>query len=400
MSEPLHTENVPAKEVYKDIKGRPFIDKNPNKAALAIEVARGRPKEYERVSTKHGRSMTESASSKKSVWAGPERGDIYGASTVKGTAMYQKISIEVYKDEEGYVRFKANGLMEDKVVPRIKEISLYMRKNGLPTEMIRSIKKLEFVYIKEDKNWKKIPINEWKQKVLEEAKFRNEPNIDALKNYLEKTDFIALERDVQVDERLVDLKDAILEGRLKNFLKPIFKWLNAATYGRDGGLIYGTPSPGIFNLTDTDIKRYIIDFLPTQMGLYLGRFHRLGLTHRYLHDQNWTAVGTVVDLDSVEGDSAVRHDHVNTDYDFAKDLEQTVNEVRSLADIFARHYNLDTEQLYKEILGKFVLNYFRERKVKDFDSIRLNKYDKIFGNGVGKEVLDKVRTELENINIQ
>lgn len=48
-----------------------------------------------------------------------------------------------------------------------------------------------------------------------------------------------------------------------------------------------------------DQKKYINVILPAIMGENLARFHRANCHHKYLHENNWTLAGEIVDLDSV-----------------------------------------------------------------------------------------------------
>lgn len=313
MSEPLRTESIEARILYEKGAGEPFIK---NKAvpaatassALESEKVRGK---YERISREHGRSMTETASSKKVVWGGPFSGDIFGARNIKGTNM-SEIKIESTIAEQYGVR--AHGLMDDTDIPRIERASEVLRKNGLPTEALRAIVELKNVWAggEKDKTRERVPVGIWKLEELKRIKKEKPELYEKTKTYFKETKFVAIERDVQVDERVEDLIAACEENRLRQFLEPVFKWLNVATAVKNGGIIAGTPKPEGFEYKKQDIYRYFASYLPSQMGIYLGRLHKLGLAHGSPHAQNWSAIGTLYDTDSVYGKPVFSDDEAPT----------------------------------------------------------------------------------------
>src|SRR3990172_10093417 len=186
VSEPVRTELIKAETIYRERLPGPFAQKGKTVAALlgkqnedysfirtdifGVEHPEVRPAipGYERIDTRHGRSMTESASSKAAVCGGPLPGDIYGARTVKGTTMNAgyRGSIKIDKYYLSPYGLRGFGLMDDSVIPRVIKASKLMRGNGLPTELPRQIKELKEVWVKQDipldqDFWEKIPISKW-----------------------------------------------------------------------------------------------------------------------------------------------------------------------------------------------------------------------------------------------
>ena len=397
MSEPIRTELVKTRTIYKEHLPGPFAQLDGKVAAslerqgiehefikrnvFGKEYPEVRPviPRYEKIDTAHGRSMTESASSNKVVWGGPLPGDIYGARTVKGTAMRASIKgISLDSHSESPYGYRGFGLMDDSVIPRVIKVSELLRKNGLPTERPAKVKELKEVWVQKwiDGHiaWKKIPIKEWETSTLQ-AETEGGADFEKIKRYLQETKFIAIERDVQVDERLQNIAKAAYNDRLKEIMTPIFKWLNVATQVRSGGIIAGTPKPKPFRYNKGDLNRYFLSYLPSQMGTYLGRFHKLGLQHEFPHWGNWSAVGTLYDLDSVSGQALYSDDKPVEDKDQVHDINITYGAAEILLNRLA--YTPGFERAYKPFFTQFLRSYFTEKYGAGVTSKDLNGNERL-----------------------
>lgn len=304
---------------------------------------------FEKISDAHGRNLTESASSKRAVWTGEYLGDIFGARSVKGASTSDAYLEE---GENGEYDVRAHGLTDDVALPRLLRASDFLRKNGLPTEAIRSVSDLTGVRVK----GKEIPIDEWEKEELERVKNEFPDLYGAFKTFLKETKFIVIERDVQVDERIRDLKLAHGEKRLKEFMAPIFKWLNVATASRNSGIISGTPRPDKFDDTAESFDRYFESYLPSQMGIYLGRLHKLGVIHGSSHDQNWSVVGTLYDADTISGKPIFSDDDSPTAADFEADVWTSLETINSLNEDLGYAGELKSQSLFN-----FIKNYLLSR---------------------------------------
>lgn len=397
---PLHTEKVKAVSTSLGAIDRPFLRYPKNETYAAIgdpeypwaeaqknlleklkEKLRPNP-DFKSISPTHGRNMTEMVTSAKVLWGGTLPGDIYGARSLKGGRMDTPGGIKIEADSESYYGIHAWGLMDDGCLPRVVAASELMRKNGLPTECPREVKKIKDVWLKTtdpDGNvyFKKVSIKKWEKDELKriqdeanEADDYTKPDkiksAQQTEEYLKRTEFIVLERDLQVDERLIDLAEAARNNKLKDVLKPVLKWLNVATQAKNSGLIPGTARPQKFDAENSeDVQEYLTKWLPSQMGIYLGKFHTIGLTHQFLHNQNWSAVGTIYDLDSVKGKSLFSGDKIPTDEDLTVDIYDSLNDINSLilhdlpdTDEFK---GVDIDDLAVEASYQFLKNYIKEK---------------------------------------
>ncbi len=363
---------------YRDTYYAPFLRDEKNTAPASVGYAGNFPfveylekkgrnlekhrmktqKSFEKISPKHGRSMTEKITSKKLVWGGDLPGDIYGAVTIKGTSMEEDVVIERTDLFGG--EYRGYGLMDDSSIDRVTRASEILRAHGLPTEKPVNVKKIKEVYIKrnESRLFDKYTIGNWEKKESEEHK--RSLRKKGLQKYLDDYDFIALERHVQTDERLTDVEWN--EKNFTGFLKPIFKWLNVATAYKNSGLIAGTPRPEAFDMSKRSLRRYFMGYLPSQMGVYLGRLHKLGLTHGCAHAQNWSMVGTLYDLDSITGKRLFRDDRRSSQGGYADDFYCAVE---VLTDKLPRILGLsglkDRKKLLEDALFTLADYYLKER---------------------------------------
>lgn len=371
-----------AESLYANELGSPFIDHDSKKVAASIGNAtdirsirvskKGSGKvesekiktenRYELITDSHGRSMTERATSKSVFWRGNLPGDIYGAKSIKGTAMYQSLRI----GEGGIADYgvQGKGLMDDACIDRCIRVSEVLRVHGLPTEKPVSVMLLNEVIRKKDSRfWEKIPISKWKKIKLDEID-ENRGWRKTVDRYFSETNFASLERYVQVDERIKDLDQ--FTSSFENmviFLNPIFKWLNVVTLYTKNSLISGTKQPEQYKTNRASMNRYFSIFLPTQIGTYLGRLHKLGIVHRYPHDQNWSMVGTLYDLDSPSGEAIYDSDGKPEYREYANDFYSVVVHsgniiAKALSELSNNPaiYNLQTN-----IRAEIARNYIRER---------------------------------------
>lgn len=349
---------------------------NPFKKSEQVNVATN----YAIVSPEHGRAIIDTRINNKVIWGGNLPGDIYGARDWKGANMD---SVRLIKDECGYLGYRVQGLKDSIGINRIEKVSQFLRENGLPTEHPTKVVKI----LEISKYGKKIPVGEWKEettKALEEsvialekssnfeAAEREKQEVADVKAYFESVDFFIEERDLQTAERLRDLERLKDEISFKSVVEPIFKWVNKVFDYKKSGLIGGTNAPERFTFTQDDIKRYFGEWLPTQMGIYLARMHKLGLAHGFTHAQNWSAVGTLYDLDSVSG---LPEDATTEDKSMASDTRETVGALAELFDSQTNYLRSNFPELTDKAQAVLVSSYIKER----------------FGNQINNEQLESIK---------
>lgn len=265
-----------------------------------------------RISRVHGRSLVDSRINNKVLWRDTE-GHVYGAKVWKGVVMDDPI---LQLDRQSPFFLKTIGLQDIVCLQREIMSSKYLRENGLPTVFLTKVKEIKEII----EDGKRIPVERWKKRRLaeinqaikktggSEAVEVGRKLLQMVQTYFDKTGFYSVEYDAQVAERLDDLGLVRNWDDFDRLMNPIFKWVNAATSWRKSGIIPGTAQPEKFEFNGEGIECYFAEWLPIQMGTWLARLHNLNVYHGFAHGQNWSAVGTLYDLDlrgEVFGDPAL-----------------------------------------------------------------------------------------------
>ena len=134
-------------------------------------------------------------------------------------------------------------------------------------------------------------------------------------------------------------------------MNPILKWLRVATSKTGHGLITDSPKPPE-NMTT---EQYFGTWLPGEMGKYLGRLHKNGISAQMAHTQNWSAVGTLYDISS-------NFTPTNKESFLRDDIRYTYTSINSLLNPQLGNY-LETNfpELAWEAKRNFLQSYYQER---------------------------------------
>ncbi len=313
---------------------------------------------------------------------------------------------------------------------RIERASELLRRKGLPTEKIVRESTLKEVWVKGGSNEVvKISIETFKKEVLKriwgsaQVERKNgdvhsaqtlEKRWRDIKDYFESTNFYAVTRDLQTAERLTDITHPTSINKFQKNISSVFKWINTTCAIKRNGIIPNTEKPEPFNYNEDDIKRYLSEWLPKQMGIYLARTHNLNLTHNFPHEQNWSAVGTLYDLDSLCGiPLGDKIDDDALEQQKYMDCSKTLSALeRSLPP--DTPFGNDIAKLYPEVFEKaiesFLVAYIKERWEKQqlidskFISKIESKYiwqipfpnvsDKFANNELKSKIVAKLRASL------
>lgn len=389
-------------------------------------------------SVKHGRATFDTRVEKQVVFF-DTYGNIFTAREWKGN------TVPDFKDLK-ITGGNLWGLMTLESLGHINEVSQFMRENGLPTEAIISAHFVKTVYF----DGVEMPIEKAKEKYkvhkkaeiereskeldtkvtsflkkiniapneknLQSDQFLNSIEDQVPKNlkdeYEEITDkamylrhdrkmisggtidtakIIVVERGMPIGERLSDLDIAYTTDDYKKILKPIFEKINFITKVK-GNIMPGLEPPKNFDPNSTEsIRYYLNEYLPKQMGAYLGRFHKNGLAHHYTHGSNWNAIGILVDLDSVTGKvgkmnlGPIKKDDLGFDSKLSYDvLMGTVNAFLQTEKV--RPYNPKDFQKVTEL---FISNYCIEFLKDKPDSVDIDD-----------ELMELRVTTLQNISLR
>lgn len=145
----------------------------------------------------------------------------------------------------------------------------------------------------------------------------------------------------------------------------IFTFINmreSIEAGREGR------NPEYFDASnDEDIARYFGEYLPKRIALNLAKLHSLGITHRFLHNQNVSMAGGIYDLASLRGKGLRESDEAITAEDIRKDFGEFLMGVHMIGDI-GKHRGWSEEQ-QKELGKKSRINLYKTYLENAIDAI-------------------------------
>lgn len=278
------------------------------------------------VSKEHGRAVYENFGGNHLLWQ-DEQGNLYGERDHKGVLMDKSRDIE--DDEYGHMSLRVNGMKDGWVLERILTVSDYLAKQGIPSERITEVRKLEQVI----DDGHTVDMEEWKQNAIQRY-LRNPDNLKGhdqpektVNKYMD-TDFYALTRDLQVAGRLRDLSQLGSKKDYHMFMEPIVKWYRLASHYKPE---HFTPlSPDVVKHTgqpvsEEEMRDFMNRVVPINMGRNLGLTHNLGLAHGWCHAQNYSLVGSYYDVDSIHGEPI--GDPLITLQDKSRDFSMTLGAI-------------------------------------------------------------------------
>lgn len=247
---------------------------------------------YEQISMYHGRSLEERLDTLN--YFNDDYGNPFGALSYKGCVAgtirtEPPLSVN-YRNSS----FEVIGMVDDVETDRLLRTSDLLRRFGIPTEMILKVSRLKELI---DSSGNYMTVDEWREREIKEAR-----NSKMRREYISNVNLFVVKRATQLGLRMIDT-NRLFRGspeKWNRLISSVFDWINLVSIKKGYGVTPGTP-PVEFRVNDKDIRRYLFDWMPTQLGISTARVHSMGIVFRYPHSQNWTAAGTFCDLDSLEG---------------------------------------------------------------------------------------------------
>lgn len=291
----------------------------------------------------HGRSFELEHSLLAEPWQ-DEFGNSYSSISLKGNNYSEPSVIETLTASD---RVIAYGLQESSVIRRVLRASRILRTNGIGTEYIVGIaepKELPWPTIDRFAGlYEMVSLPEYKRRIVErhweelpDEQRTSEALVD-LSSRFERMVFYTSARAMDTAYRLGDIRrdDEALEA----FVTHLNKHEPSAK-----------EQP--YTSSKKDMSRYIHEIFIPRAASNLAKLHSLGLAHRYPNGMNVTALGSIVDLDSVHGQLLELGDEPITYRDMANDLVTFMNDLGSFS---GRRGELFMED---EVMDEFAKAYF------------------------------------------
>lgn len=308
------------------------------------------------------------------VWQ-DEYGNFFTTLSTKGNNFSDP---RVYRSNTAPSGYIPHGLQETDAYLRVVRASRILRQNKVDTEMVvRTIEPKYFRYYKLDENGKSVN-GEFEYVTLDEFKRRllmdHWELIGGGENSLEEfqrvsqaigeMSFFITIRAMQIGNRIADLLTDQKHMRLE--IEKIFHVLNLYR-SKELGETLSIENP-------EHILWYFENFLPTMIGQNMGAMHRAGLVHTFPVIGNVTALGGLVDLDSVRGEPLGLGDKTLTEEDYLNDfnhytLDADLDDFADLKNILAfglilagqKDENFKPGQSHVNFQANFTAGYVRLR---------------------------------------
>jgi hypothetical protein len=226
------------------------------------------------------------------VWR-DEFDNAFTSLSLKGNDFSHDSVVQSATAPSGYA---AMGLLESDSLTRVLRSSRMMREAHMATEWInRVFEPSELIYKGE-----RVSQAEYKRRLLRDT--ANTEGIEVMGKMalaIEPMTFFVTSRSMEINDRLMDLihDDKI---NLPKRLQYIFRVYNS--------LHQNDPDFQPLDLTNkkdsnglTGVERYFSVIFPTLLATNIAKLHELGLVHSFLTAGNVTALGGIIDLDSIKG---------------------------------------------------------------------------------------------------
>lgn len=286
-----------------------------------------------------------------------EFGHTYSSISLKGNNFSAPSILETATATD---RLIAYGLQESSVIRRVLRVSRLLRSKGIGTEYLLGLaepKEYPWPVIDDMGYVEPLPLPEYKRRLVEQY-WKQLPKAERtaeawveLSSKFESMTFYVSARAMDTSYRL----DDVVKSR--SVQKSVFAYA-------DGHLLADNDEK-IGDGFESLAKYLKLVFIP-RASANLARLHSLSLAHRYPNGMNVTALGSIVDLDSVHGEPLDLGDEPITASDLARDL------LTLLADLNkAKRQTVLFDEAGDDFVKLFTERYFKELSIynsSDVDS--------------------------------
>lgn len=263
-----------------------------------------------KISPDHGRSYELNFGKTKNIFWEDKYGNLYSTITTKGNSLMFPSVQEA--DNLPYGLY-IHGLQDGSLVARPLRASKILRANQIDTEMIlKVIEPQELPFYdslvpisdpRKDLDFKRGLI--WLFSTGRETRNATLPSMEEIRDVeakLKDMRFLITIRGLQVSERFQDLMRCETRDEFMAMMERVFTFVNMAERRRSKG-DFSHKADYFSEQAQSDVDRYVAQYLPQKLATNFAKLHNLGLVHKYPHAGNVSAAGGIYDLDSVWGES-------------------------------------------------------------------------------------------------
>lgn len=311
-----------------------------------------------RLASFHGRNIDVIAP----VTVEDRHGNQFNSLCIKGTDMSNPEFMEHITAERDYI---IRGFQESLVMERVIRASKILRENNVGTEYICGLTlPIKFPLDKSSGNAfdtkEAVDLPDLLEYLAtdfakKEADKSNKSPLEIKSEMIEKfqdCDYLISYRAMDCPIRFGQLDEATPSGfkLLQPYLDAARKTLSAKK--REDHLPEGITR-----------ERYISDYFSFILGTNLGAMHGLGIAHGFLHSNNITALGSIVDLDSCKGEVLGFNDEPRAVGHYLADVMTAINSIKSVVGNTNVQNDQDTQDNIEKFMSKslsirnFLLSY-------------------------------------------
>lgn len=286
------------------------------------------------ISSHHGRSYEFPMGEEGPIIFSDEYDNIYTSLTTKGNNLTASLPL-ITKEGNAPSGFRLHGLQDSDSMVRALRASELLRSHGIPTELfVKVIEPLQLPYKEEvislDEFKKRLVQQVWEENANpdDESEKLTRRDIPKLASALDNMTFFITIRAMQVPERINDFLHIGGEEDIKKIAIRAFRYINLEEQKKAQKDSTYTPQLLPIPTNGAELIGYYIGYctyvLPRIAAENIGKMHKLGLVHKYPHIANISTVGSIYDLDSVQGELLGLGDPPVTREDTIKDAMEFI----------------------------------------------------------------------------
>lgn len=313
-------------------------------------------------------------------------GNRYKAVTLKGANFSKPGIAENPASSDGVVAW---GLQESKIIERVLRASHELVERGIGTERIIGLAEpVLYPWPTIDKYteaYEMVSLSDYKQRIIQK-RWQELPDdqrtVEAYTDLVLKFDAMTFYISMRFTDTEYRLGDTSISTEA---LKEVYDDINTH-YLLEGEQPYDA-------MQQDDYARYVCNFFAPRAAKNLARLHS-DLAHGFLHRFNWTALGSIVDLDSVHGLGLGMGDEPITPKNRLDDIIETCASMIQSIHERIKSTQFDPAKIAVEAFADNYFNEMRQNAASEDDisaDLRATIFARDYFSFEGADILDTIR---------